>query len=163
MKTLYFVRHGKASLTSATGNDADRLLTDVGVERTRLIADYIADTNPEIDLIISSQAERAYSTALIIAHRLGISESKVLINELLFSGSDEVMIEIIRGLDDGVNKIMVVGHNPVISKVAKRFANKLNDWLPTTGVVSVNLDTETWAEIERAKATLNFIVWPGML
>jgi len=163
MKTLYFIRHGKAAITSTSGNDADRMLTDVGVERTKRVADYIADTDPEIDLIISSPAERAYATALIISDRLGISGNKMQAREHLFLGDADVMIEMIQNLDETVNKVMIVGHNPVISKVARRFEKRLNDLLPTTGVVSVHVNTDTWANLEQAEVIHNFTVWPGML
>ena len=163
MKTVYIVRHGKAAPASANITDADRMLTDTGVARTCKIAEYMAESKPVIDHIISSPAERAYDTALIIADKLGIPVKKVVAEEKLFTGDDSDYLDLIEGLDDSVNSVMLVGHNPVITMVANRFANPKLDSLPTTGVVSVHLDTEKWADLKTAKVIQNFTVWPGML
>jgi len=163
MKTVYIVRHGKAVPASANVADADRLLTDTGVARTWKVAQYMAESKPVIDHIIASPAERAFTTALIIADKLGIQAAKVVAEEKLFTGDDSDAIELIEALDDSVNSVMIVGHNPVITMLANRFANPKLDSLPTTGVVSVHLDTDKWVDLKKAKVIQNFTVWPGML
>ena len=163
MKTVYIVRHGKTIPASANIADADRLLTDTGVARTCKIAQYMAESKPVIDRIISSPAERAFSTALIIADKLGIAARTVTSQEKLFSGDEMDAIELLEGLDDSINSVMIVGHNPTITMVANRFASPKLESLPTTGVVSVHLETEKWADLKKAKVIQNFTVWPGML
>lgn len=163
MKTVYIVRHGKAVPAHANIADADRLLTDTGVARTCKIAEYMNESKPVIDRIIASPAERAYATALIIADKLGIKANKISAEEKLFTGDESDILEVIEQLDDSINSVMIVGHNPVITMVANRFANPKLESLPTTGVVSVHLDTEKWVDLKKAKVIQNFTVWPGML
>jgi phosphohistidine phosphatase len=163
MKTVYIVRHGKAVPASANIADTDRLLTDTGVARTCKIAEYMTESKPVIDQIIASPAERAYATALIIADKLGIPASKVLTHEKLFTGDEMDAIDLIEELDDSINSVMIVGHNPAITMVANRFASPKLESLPTTGIVSVHLETEKWADLKKAKVIQNFTVWPGML
>jgi phosphohistidine phosphatase len=163
MKTVYIVRHGKAIHASANVADADRLLTDTGVARTCRVALYMAESKPAIDQIISSPAERAYATALIIADKLGYQASNIKTEEKLFTGDDKDTLDIIEGLDDSVNTVMIVGHNPVITQVANHFAEPKLESLPTTGVVSVHLETDKWSDLKKAKVIQNFTVWPGML
>jgi len=163
MKTVYIVRHGKAVPASANIPDAERLLTDTGVARTWKVAQYMAESKPVIDHIISSPAERAYTTALIIADKLGIKAAKVVTDEKLFSGDASDALDILEGLDDSIKSVMIVGHNPIITQVANHFTNPKLDSLPTTGVVSVHLETTSWAELKKAKVIQNFTVWPGML
>ena len=163
MKTVYIVRHGKAVPAHANIEDAKRLLTDTGVARTWKVAEYMAESKPVIDKIIASPAERAYTTALIIADKLGIAAGKIVADEKLFTGDDSDALELIESLDDSVKSVMIVGHNPVITMVANHFANPKLDSLPTTGVVSVHLETEKWADLKKAKVIQNFTVWPGML
>ncbi len=163
MKTVYIVRHGKAAPASVNVADADRLLTDTGVARTWKVAIYMAESNPVIDHIVASPAPRAYDTALILADKLGIATEKVVTDEKLFTGDDADALDILQGLDDSINSVMIVGHNPVITMVANHFASPKLDSLPTTGVVSVHLDTEKWVDLKKAKVIQNFTVWPGML
>ncbi|MFA5970935.1 MAG: histidine phosphatase family protein [Lentimicrobiaceae bacterium] len=163
MKTVYIVRHGKAIPASANIADADRLLTDTGVARTWKIAEYMTESMPVIDQIIASPAERAYATALIIADKLGVPANKVVSHDKLFTGDEMDALDLIEGLDDSINSVMIVGHNPVITMVANRFASPKLESLPTTGVVSVHLDTDKWVDLKKAKVIQNFTVWPGML
>jgi phosphohistidine phosphatase len=163
MKTVYIVRHGKAAPVNANIADADRMLTDTGVARTCKIAEFMAESKPVIDHIISSPAERAYDTALILADKLGIPVAKVTTEEALFTGDDSDYLDLIGSLDNSVNSVMIVGHNPVITLVANHFAEPKLESLPTTGVVSVHLETENWADLKKAKVIQNFTVWPGML
>jgi phosphohistidine phosphatase len=163
MKTVYIVRHGKAVPAHANIADADRLLTDTGVARTCKIAEYMNESKPAIDQIIASPAERAFATALIIADKLGIKANKVISNEKFFTGDESDVLEVIEQLDDSINSVLIVGHNPVITMVANRFASPKLESLPTTGVVSVHLDTDKWVDLKKAKVIQNFTVWPGML
>lgn len=163
MKTVYIVRHGKAVPASINIADNDRLLTDTGVARTWKVAQFMAESKPVIDHIIASPAERAFTTALIIADKLGIQTAKVVADEKLFTGDAADALDLIESLDDSINSVMIVGHNPVITQVANHFASPKLDSLPTTGVVSVHLDTEKWADLKKAKVIHNFTVWPGML
>jgi phosphohistidine phosphatase len=163
MKTVYIVRHGKAVPAHANIADADRLLTDTGVARTCKIAEYMTESKPVIDQIIASPAERAFATALIIADKLGIKANKVVSDEKLFTGDESDILEVIENLDNSINSVMIVGHNPIITMVANRFASPKLESLPTTGVVSVHLDTDKWIDLKKAKVIQNFTVWPGML
>jgi len=163
MKTVYIVRHGKAVPAHTNIADADRLLTDTGVARTCKIAEYMTESKPVIDQIIASPAERAFATALIIADKLGIKANKVVSNEILFTGDESDVLEVIENLDNSINSVMIVGHNPIITMVANRFASPKLESLPTTGVVSVHLDTDKWIDLKKAKVIQNFTVWPGML
>jgi phosphohistidine phosphatase len=163
MKTVYIVRHGKAVPASTNIADAERLLTDTGVARTCRVALYMAESKPVIDQIIASPAERAYATALIIADKLGFQASNIIADEKLFTGDEMDTLDLLEQIDDSINSVMIVGHNPVITMVANRFANPKLESLPTTGVVSVHLDTDKWVDLKKAKVIQNFTVWPGML
>ena len=163
MKTVYIVRHGKAVPASANASDFDRMLTDTGVARTCRVALYMAESRPVIDQIITSPAERAYATALIIADKLGYPANKIVTEEKIFSGDENDLLNVIEDLDDSINSVMIVGHNPSLTMAANKFASPKLDSLPTTGVVSVHLETENWAKYKKAKVIQNFTVWPGML
>jgi phosphohistidine phosphatase len=163
MKTVYIVRHGKAVPASANVADIERMLTDTGVARTCKVALFMAETKPVIDHILSSPAERAYDTALILADKLGIPVSKIATDDILFTGDDTDALAAIEDLDDNLNSVMLVGHNPYVTQLANRFADPKLESLPTTGVVSVHFETEKWAELRKVKVIQNFTVWPGML
>jgi hypothetical protein len=37
------------------------------------------------------------------------------------------------------------------------------EWLPTSGLVSISFDTDSWPEISNAGYVVNFLITPSML
>jgi probable phosphoglycerate mutase len=70
---LRFVRHGATSANLAglrCGGDLDLPLTDLGREQAEAAAEQIAQLDPPVGLIITSELQRTRETAAIIARRL---------------------------------------------------------------------------------------------
>ena len=59
MKTIYLIRHGKASLD---GSDRERGLTDEGVEHAKQITEILKKLEPKIEKVYSSPLRRAILT-----------------------------------------------------------------------------------------------------
>jgi len=115
------------------------------------------------DLIISSYAVRALETAKLIARGVGYAKDKIIISGNLYHADSDDILDQLYGVSDDINSVMVVGHNPGFSRFARDFDKNAPDWLPTSGVVAVNFDTEKWNEILDAKCDTEFIVSPRML
>ncbi len=59
MKTLFVIRHGKASLD---GTDRERGLTSEGIDHAKKISDILLKIEPKIQKIFSSPLRRAILT-----------------------------------------------------------------------------------------------------
>lgn len=162
MKILYIARHGKAE-PSLFKLDFERLLTDVGVERTQQIARYLKTNESVPELIITSTASRSLSTALVFADELGINENKVYQELDLFDCTADDMIDIVSENEYNTDSLMIVGHNPQLTDLANKFIEDKIDNIPTSGVVVVIFHTDQWNNIMQVKSELLFKVWPGML
>jgi len=69
MKTIYLIRHGKASLE---GSDRERGLTEEGMEHANQIAEILKNIEPKIKIICSSPLKRAILTMEPLAKYLDI-------------------------------------------------------------------------------------------
>ncbi len=163
MKTLYLVRHGKSSWENMSHQDYERPLLEKGISRTRKVALSLKEKNICPDLIISSHAQRAYETAGIIADKLHYPVDKIQIEKGLYFSGPEAMEHVILGLDDALEEVMLVGHNPDMTKLANVFLTDKLDYLPTTGIVCVKFDTESWTEVFIAPREISFIITPKTL
>jgi phosphohistidine phosphatase len=63
---LYIMRHGSAEDDSATGRDADRILTPKGRDRVRAVAEKLVADGEAPSLIVTSPLARAEETARIV-------------------------------------------------------------------------------------------------
>ncbi len=64
------------------------------------------------------------------------------------------------GIDDDINCVMLVGHNPTLTAFVNQFLDESIDWIPTSGVVILHLDTEKWTEAGLRKAVRSQRIFP---
>lgn len=155
MKRIYLIRHGKAE-EGFGKTDFERNLMPKGEKKTRKTAAFLADNNISIDLMLVSMANRTQQTAGILAGILSIPETKIQIERSLYLASTNEMLDTIYGVDDHIDNLMLVGHNPGISSLASYLSNTDIDWMLTSAVAAIELNTTKWNEIPNAKSKLLF-------
>jgi len=163
MKTIYIIRHGKSSWDNPELKDHDRILLNQGIRRTEKVARFLASKNIKPDLIISSSAVRALETAKIIAGHLNFPEHNIRTDSNIYYQGTDYLMELLYGLSNDINSVMLFGHNPTFTYFANKFLDKRIDGLPTTGTVSVSFNTDTWEDINLADKNTNFVIAPKML
>ncbi|MDP4289607.1 MAG: histidine phosphatase family protein [Bacteroidota bacterium] len=163
MKTLYLVRHAKATLEKIPDRDIDRQLLEKGLKRTKYIIDFLLKKKTKVDLIISSPAVRAYDTARAIAHALKYPLENIKKERALYEGDADKIEDLFYDLPHDIDRLMIVGHNPAITNFANQLLPEPIDYLPTSGIVCLQFDTNIWDEIMQAKIIANFVVTPRML
>ncbi|MFW6227734.1 MAG: SixA phosphatase family protein [Bacteroidota bacterium] len=163
MKTLYLVRHGKSSWENMSHQDYERPLLVKGIKRTRKVALFLKEKDICPDLIVSSHAQRAYETATIIAEKIQYPVEKIRIERGLYFSGPDAMENVIFSLDDSLEEVMLVGHNPDMTNLANVFLLNKIDYLPTTGVVCVRFDTGNWSDIFIAPKEVAFVIAPKTL
>ena len=157
-KTLYLLRHGEAFDFTAEVNDFNRKLTPDGEQQVLQMAHYLQENSIKIDVVISSQAERAVSTANIIRKQLNLPE--IEFEECLYPCTSSCIYNKIISIDDNVNNILIVGHNPGLSAFAQEYMQLETMHLGTSGMISCSFDTISWAEFALNNAKRNFVTSP---
>jgi len=155
MKDLIIVRHAKSSWEHDI-IDHQRPLKKRGYNDANLVSKFLNKKGLLIDLVITSDAVRAKSTAKIFILNLNIKNKIVEFNHDLydFSGSD--LLEVIKSCNDSINTLMLFGHNHAITAFVNTFGNKYIDNVPTCGVVIIEFDITKWRDLKPGK-TLNHI------
>lgn len=147
MKTLYIVRHAKAAELILGITDFDRPLTHHGREQAKNAAKFIKSQNIPIDSIISSPALRAQDTAKIIASEYKFPKKQIQLIESMYQTTPEGLIDLIETMDNDVNHLMLVGHNPPISELAQRLCKDIKSSLKPGSVVILQNHLTSWDQI----------------
>ncbi len=114
---LYLVRHGIAE-DDSPGGDAERELTQEGIERMREIAEGLRALGVVADCVATSPLRRARQTAEILADVLGSARSVVTLPCLAPGGS---LPEFLQWLEhEGEDDVIAVGHMPEVGAWAAR-------------------------------------------
>lgn len=146
MKRLFLIRHAKSSWDDAALADRERPLNERGKRDAPKIGERLARREIKPDLILSSPAVRALTTAKIIAGKLDYMRKHIGVDERLYAAQADDLLEIIHALDDHLQCVMIVGHNPELSELAQRLSGEI-DHLPTGAVVEFGFAAKSWAEI----------------
>jgi phosphohistidine phosphatase len=163
MKTIYIVRHAKSSWDFPHLSDHERPLLEKGKKRTRLINDYLIQNKITVDLMVTSHAVRAYETARIIARAIDYPKEGIRVDRMIYHANADRLIDQFYDLSDEFKSIMIIGHNPTLTNFANQYLDKKIEWLPTSGVICINFETDRWEDISRAKYKPVFVVYPKML
>lgn len=163
MKTLCIVRHAKSDWSQPGQKDIDRTLLPKGIKKTLRILVYLNRKGVNPDLIISSHAVRARETARILADGLGYPVNNIQVDNTIYASDEEKVLDVIYGVDDKINTLIIVGHNPEFTHLSNMFLDTPVEMLPTSAVVSINFDTDHWNEIGSVPRSTNFFIYPKAL
>ena len=146
MKELYIIRHAKSSWSNSQLRDFDRPLNDRGRAAAPEMGERLMKAGITPDVIISSPANRAITTAIIIAEKF---EKKIEIIEEseLYHASTFLLLQIVNRLPDKFEKVFLVGHNPGLTDFAGYLSNDQFGNLPTAAVVGIRFDIDSWSLI----------------
>lgn len=158
MKTLFILRHAKSSWDDADLADFDRPLNKRGLENAPLVGDMIRKNKFQIDLIISSPAERAARTANLVKQAAQI-ETEIRFDDRIYEASPHRLLEIASELDDKIESAMLVGHNPGLEGLLKMLTGKVES-LPTAALAVVDLRIDDWKEIHIDCCDLRTVIRP---
>ena len=160
MKTLYIVRHAKSSWDDPSLADFDRPLNSRGRRDAPRMGKRLKEQNILPDLIFSSPAKRALSTAKRIAEELGYSKHAIETNEDLYHASEEEILSVLQGFSDKHSAVLMVGHNPGLTDFVNALMNLNIFNIPTCGIATCSLDVSSWKEIEFGKGINVFYDFP---
>lgn len=142
MKELLLFRHAKAEPGAASTRDHERPINEKGKRQARDRGAAIAAANLLPDYIASSDATRATQT---VRESVGTMRytGKVDYLPALYDAEPATYRALLQKQPDGVQRLMIVGHNPSIEAFASELTSKTVH-MKTGTVVRVVLDLARW-------------------
>jgi len=116
-KTLFLLRHAKAITGELLTSDQDRPLSERGLKDVNNLGVRLKKKDVHLDLIVTSPAVRAITTAQIIANKLDMKRTNFLIDPLVYGAELAVILEFISGVAKRYDDVMIVGHNPSLARL----------------------------------------------
>jgi phosphohistidine phosphatase len=146
MKELILIRHGKSSWKGDLP-DHERPLAPRGERDAPEMGRRLVRTGSVPERIVTSDAERARATAVALAGAAGLPVEAVVEEPRLYhAGADEIPV-LARALDDGFDRVALVGHNPALQMAAERLCGLHAEKLPTAAVVRIHFAIDRWADL----------------
>ncbi len=133
-KTLYIARHAKSSWDDMTLSDFERPLNKRGERDAPFMAQLLKDKGIQPDLILSSPANRAKSTAEIYHETLG---GELRFDERIYEATAMSLFYLVQEAFETYDSVMLVGHNPGLTELNDMLCDKSIYNIPTAGVVGI--------------------------
>lgn len=164
MKQLILVRHAKSSWSNPHLKDFDRPLNERGLRDAPAMANHLKQLGIVPDSIISSAANRAEKTARIMAEVLLGDADQVLSDKDLYAASAEYLLAQIKIIDNQVEQLMLVAHNPSISELLDLLVDGgAGQDMPTCSVAVIGLDVSDWKLVMPGTGVLEQFAGPKQL
>ncbi len=162
-RTLLLMRHAKSDYPPGVA-DHDRPLAPRGTKEAGLAGDWLRANAPAIDVVLCSTATRARET--LANTRV---DARVRYSERLYDSTVGVMIEEINTVTDGVETLLVVGHEPTMSAVALGLAGaeqtdaaaaqRISAKFPTSAIAVLSVPG-AWHDLQLGGAALTGFAVP---
>ena len=166
MHVLYVYRHAKASRDDPTLEDHARPLTDRGAADAEHMAKNAKQLGIKPQLIWCSTAKRARQTLDPMLPELKKATVEH-VDWLYDAGPDEIIRELC-DVDDSVDSVMVVGHNPTFQELAVELAAggdrlaALREKMATGSIAVIELP-DSWAKVKPQSGQLAAYIEPKQL
>ena len=158
-KRLFLIRHGKANHPLQGASDFTRTLAESGEVDVRKMAGKLKlkDLVPEI--LVSSPAVRALSTATGFAE---VWKSPVAIHteSSIYEAEVRSLLKVVNSLDNDYQSAAIFGHNPGNTELANYLSNVNIPNIPTAGVVIIDFPMEDWKYLTYESGTILLFDFP---
>lgn len=160
MKTLFLMRHAKSSWDYPELSDHDRPLNAKGRRDAPLMGRQLLSRDIEPELILSSTAVRALSTATLVAKELNYDLEKLQTDPAIYKEDKNGLLKLIRQVPDDIDCLLMVAHNFPISELASLLSPEGIPEMPTAAVVALEFSADSWLDIHTDNARLLFFDFP---
>ena len=160
MKKLFLIRHAKSSWKDNGLADFDRPLNKRGKRDAPFMGKILKEEGIKPDLIITSPAKRTCTTARVLAQKLDYPKEKINSDETVYEASPGELIKLVNAIPSEHEVVMLIGHNPGLTQLSNLLTGKYLENIPTTGIVEINFNVNSWEEITVNTGKLKSFEYP---
>ncbi len=112
-RVLSVLRHGEAEIGVGKAGDFSRNLSEFGKHQIGRLNLVLRNNGFKFDCLVSSPALRACQTAELISK--DFEHTGIKIEKDIYEAEPEDLIKIIHKVDEKVDNLLLIGHNPGVS------------------------------------------------
>jgi phosphohistidine phosphatase len=159
MKTLYIVRHAKSDWSIPGQSDFERGLNDRGKNNAPMMAGLLRRRAGKADLLVSSPAVRAITTAKYFAGEMGIPFKDILQKPEIYEATCPDLLGVVNELPGHATTVILFGHNPGLSLLVGYLTGEHID-LPTCAIAGITFELEDWSMVSADMGRLVYYDYP---
>jgi len=148
---ITLIRHAKSDWGHPELSDFDRPLNSRGDRDAPLmgkkLAEKLHELNTHFNLILSSQAKRAITTATIIADAVHYPVDQIETEPDIYLASATELLNALHSVSDEIHHVALVSHNPGMTTLTNNLGSQTTLNLPTCGIMIIEVDIQSWKQL----------------
>ncbi len=162
MKTLHLIRHAKSSWKNLELSDLERPLNNRGKQACRIMALPIWEAGCRFENVFCSPSKRTRSTIKRLIKNMPENDIQWHVSDDLYCFHVNLLLDWCGKLDDSLESVVIVSHNPGLTDLINRLCDEHVDNLPTCGYAAIELPADSWQQITRHRGQLSRFLYPKL-
>ncbi|MTI87251.1 MAG: histidine phosphatase family protein [Balneolaceae bacterium] len=166
MKQILLLRHAKSSWADDSLDDFDRPLAKRGIKDAPRMGRFIRESSYKPAVIVSSPAARARQTTELLVEGAQMDQEVISWQKDLYFGSVQDYLNTVTGMTDDCERIMLVGHNPLMESFSGILAGAREQValrMPTAALVCLESFANNWGDINAGTCQIKWMMIPKVL
>ena len=164
MKTLHLLRHAKSAWDNPAVVDRERGLNKRGRRDAPRMGAALAARMPPLPVAVSPARRAQLTLRGLCAGWPGLGGQQHATVEALYTFSATDLEAWLRGQDDAVSALFVIGHNPALTDLAFSLCpGQAPANLPTAGYLELALCIDRWRDLRQGCAQVVYSLFPRQL
>ena len=159
-KTLIFMRHSKSDQSIPGLKDFDRPLNNRGLGDAPRMGRRLLEIGVNPDLVISSPALRAKTTAEYVSEQLSYDIDTIVYDDEVYEASVRSLLVVVNAIEDTFNTVIIFGHNPTHTYLAEYLTKEAIGNIPTSGAVCITFEFDSWKLISEGTGKMKWFEYP---
>ncbi len=157
-KSILLLRHAKSDRNIEV-DDWLRPLKKKGVQAAKDMGHWMLKQRLQPDIIISSPAKRAISTAKKVCKAMALDTGIIQQDERVYNATVDLLKQVLHECPEDIKRVLLVGHNPALEELLTDLVQESVDipddgkLMPTTALAQLGF-TGSWSELNSHSATL---------
>ncbi len=160
-RSLYVLRHGKSDWAVGYGADHERPLNRRGQKAAALVGRFLTASDQVPDLVLSSSAVRAQTTAELAA-AAGDWDCPIRVSRDLYGISSAELVGWLGEHAGDAGRLLVANHEPTCSQLVAELTGGARVQFPTAALARIDFGGE-WSRLGVHGAVLRWLVTPRTL
>jgi phosphohistidine phosphatase len=154
-KQLLLIRHAEAETPYIGQKDYERELTSHGIITASQTGKKLKEIGFQPDIILTSSAHRAKTTAILIAEQLGYHVDNIQDSEEIYNCNLNTLLEYIIKIQDKFQNAILINHNPNISYLTEYLTGEsVYGGIDLLGVANITFEVAQWSMVGQNKGKL---------
>ncbi|WP_148041379.1 SixA phosphatase family protein [Rufibacter immobilis] len=155
MKNLLLMRHATAAEKTFGQTDFEREITLFGQRKAGEAGLWLKSQSLVPELVLCSSAVRTRMTLDSMLEQIN-QKVPVQLERSIYYGAEAELLELLHGVDDSVDTLLLLGHNPTISFFASALAHEEVSFNPAT-IAHLQFMGYSWENLRAGTCKLHFL------